>query len=45
MRKETDPTAKFAGVGGSFSAGVDGYAEEKEDLEEKLNLKKNSRKC
>ncbi|WP_028888955.1 carboxypeptidase-like regulatory domain-containing protein [Tenacibaculum ovolyticum] len=39
MRKETDPTAKFAGVGGSFGAGIDGYAEEKRRLRREIKFK------
>ena len=41
MQKETDPVAKFAGVGGGFSLGVDGYAAEKRRIRKEIKFKEN----
>lgn len=41
MRKETDPTAKFAGVGGAYSSGPDSYAAEKRRMRKEINFKEN----
>ncbi len=41
MQKETDPTAKFAGVGSGFSAGPDKYAAEKRRLRRLIKFKEN----
>ena len=41
MQKQTDPTAKFAGVGSSFSEDIDQYAAEKRRLRKEINFKEN----
>lgn len=40
-RKQTDPTAKFAGVGGGFSSGLDKYAMEKRRKRKEIAFKEN----
>ncbi len=39
MRKQTDPTAKFAGVGGGFGSGPDQYTAEKRRLRKEIAFK------
>ncbi len=41
MQKETDPVAKFAGVGGGFSSGPDRYAAEKRRIRKDIKFKEN----
>ncbi|TDQ25757.1 carboxypeptidase-like regulatory domain-containing protein [Tenacibaculum caenipelagi] len=41
MRKETDPTAKFAGVGGGVSSGPDKYSQELKRTRKEINFKEN----
>ncbi len=41
MRKETDPTTKFAGVGGSFGSGPDAHAAEKRRVRKEIAFKEN----
>ncbi|WBX72286.1 carboxypeptidase-like regulatory domain-containing protein [Tenacibaculum retecalamus] len=41
MQKQTDPTAKFAGVGGGFSEGIDQHAAEKRRLRKEIKYKEN----
>ncbi|WP_275316251.1 carboxypeptidase-like regulatory domain-containing protein [Tenacibaculum bernardetii] len=41
MQKQTDPTAKFAGVGGGFNSGPDKYAAEKRRVRKEIKYKEN----
>ena len=39
MRKETDPTAKFAGVGGGISSGLDKYSQDLKRTRKEISFK------